>query len=76
MGILITATPSSQLSAACFTAEPHAPPCPICHSQESRVIGHDGIHEAITLCGCNTCFNEWSETVSGDEREKRNAVNV
>lgn len=70
MGIFIAASPPLFLSAAYFAAEPLAPPCPFCQSENTRVIGHNGILGAITLCRCNTCLEEWPETVADDDDEK------
>jgi hypothetical protein len=49
-----------------LTAERHAPPCPFCNPEDTIVVGHDGIHGAITLCRCNKCRGEWPETVADD----------
>ena len=69
MGTFVTATTCSPPYTAFFAAEQRAPPCPYCESEETVVVGHNGIHGAITLCRCNTCQNEWPETITDEDLE-------
>ena len=43
-----------------------APPCPFCQSEDTVILGHNGMHGTIDLCRCNTCREEWPEEGSGD----------
>jgi hypothetical protein len=69
MGTSLTTLPSSPPFTAFRTAEQRAPPCPFCESEDTVVIGHNGVLGAITLCRCNTCRTEWPETILDDGKK-------